>query len=92
MARKQPRRITSSQGSGKGSSGARKQTRSQSILRSSARSRKSVRALSLKQQLRRSAFELLRSRREGDSWEEAERRSGINRLTAETILSKSIFP
>src|SRR5215469_11757963 len=88
MARKRPRRITSSQGSGKGSSGARKQTRSQSIVRGWPRSRKRVRATSLK---RRSAFELLRSRRAGDTWEEAERLSGIDRKTAETILSSAFF-
>src|SRR5215831_21001738 len=91
MARKQLRRIASSQASGKGSSGARKQTRSQSILRGSARSRKSVRASSLKQQLRRSAFELLRFRREGDTWEEAEKRSGINRRPAKALLPSAFF-
>src|SRR4029077_16628123 len=91
MARKQLRRITSSQGSGKGSSGARKQTRSQSIVRGSPRSRKSVRACSLKQQLRRSAFELLRARREGETWKEAERRSGINRRTAKALLPSAFF-
>jgi hypothetical protein len=91
MARKQLRRITSRRGSGKGKSGARKQTRSQFILRGSARSRKSVRAPSLKQQLRRSAFELLRFRREGDTWEEAEKRSGINRRTAKALLPSAFF-
>src|SRR5262250_1635211 len=91
MARKQLRRITSSQGSGKGSSGARKQTRSQFIVRGSTRSRKSVRVPSLKQQLRPSAFELLRSRREGDTWEEAERRSGISRRTAKALLPSAFF-
>jgi hypothetical protein len=86
MARKQLRRITSSQGSGKGSSGARKQTRSQSIVRGSRRSRKSVPASSLTEQLRRSAFELVRFRRGGDTWEEAERLSGVDRQAAETLL------
>src|SRR5215469_2997316 len=91
MARKQSRRITSRRGSGKGESGARKQTRSQSIVRGLPRSRKGAGAPSLKQQLRRSAFELLRSRRGGDTWEEAERLSGISRLTAESILPSAFF-
>src|SRR5215813_9797579 len=91
MARKQLRRITSSQGSGKGSSGARKQTRFRSIVRGSSRSRKGVRASSLKQQQRLPAFELLRFRREGDTWDEAERRSGIDRRTAETLLPSAFF-
>jgi len=91
MARKQSRRITSRRGSGKGESGARKQTRSQSIVRGLPRSRKGAGAPSLKQQLRRSAFELLRSRREGNTWEEAERLSGIDRITAESILPSAFF-
>ena len=91
MARKRSRRITLSQGSGKGSSGARKQTQSPSIVRGSPRSGKSVRAPSLKQQVRRSAFELLRSRREGDTWDEAERLSGIDRLLAETLLPSAFL-
>jgi len=88
MARKRLRRITSSQGSGKGSSGARK--RSRSIVRGSRRSSKSVRGTSLKEQLRVPAFELVRFRRERDTWEEAERLSGIDRLQAETLLP-SVF-
>jgi hypothetical protein len=91
MARKQSRRITLSQGSGKGSSGARKQTRSQSILPGSPRSRKSALAHWQKQQQRVPAFELLRSRREGATWEEAETLSGIDRLTAETLLPSAFF-
>lgn len=46
MAQKKLRRITSSRGSGKGSSGARKQTRPASIVRDPARSRKSTRVRS----------------------------------------------
>ena len=91
MARKQSRRITSSQGSGKGSSGARKQNRSRSIVRGSQRSRKSVRGPSQKQQLRSPAFGLVRFRREGNTWEEAERLSGIDRLTAEILLPSAFF-
>jgi hypothetical protein len=91
MARKRLRRITSSQGSGKGSSGARKRTQSQSIVRGSTRSRKSARAASLKQQLRLPAFELVRFRREGDTWDEAESRSGIDRLMAEGALPGAFF-
>jgi hypothetical protein len=89
MARKRLRRITSSQGSGKGSSGARK--RSRSIVRRAPSSRKSVLARSLKQKLRRSAFEFVRSRRQGDTWEEAENLSGIDRETAETLLPSAFF-
>ena len=91
MARKQSRRITSSRGSGKGGSGARKQTRSRSIVRGSSRSGKSVRGPSQKQQLRLPAFELVRFRREGDTWDEAERLSGIDRLTAQTLLPSAFF-
>jgi len=89
MARKRPRRITSSQGSGKGSSGARK--RSKSIVRGSPRSRKSVRAPSLKEQLRLPALALVRYRREGDTWEEAEELSGIDRRLAEDVLPGAFF-
>jgi hypothetical protein len=91
MARKESRRITSSQGSGKGSSGARKQNRSRSIVRATRRSRKSVRGPSQKQQARLPAFELVRFRREGDTWDEAERLSGIDRLLAETLLPSAFF-
>lgn len=91
MARKRSRRITSSRGSGKGSSGARKQNRSKSIVRGSRRSRKSVRGSTQKQQLRLPAFELLRFRRGGDTWDEAERRSGIERLAAEDLLPGAFF-
>jgi hypothetical protein len=91
MARKRSRRITSSHGSGKGTSGARKQTRPRTSLRASARSSKSALNLSQKQQLRRSAFELLRFRRDGDTWKEAERLSGIDRITAENLLPSAFF-
>jgi hypothetical protein len=91
MARKQPRRITLSQGSGKGSSGARKQTRPRSIVRGSLGSRKGVRGPSQKQQLRLPAFELVRFRRGGDTWDEAERLSGIDRLAAETLIPSAFF-
>ena len=60
-------------------------------LRASARSRKSVLAPWQKQQLRVPAFELVRSRREGDTWEEAERLSGIDRLTAEALLPGAFY-
>lgn len=86
MAQKQSRRITSSQGSGKGASGARKRIESLTSLRASARSGKSVLAPWQIQELRIPAFDLLRSRRTGDTWEDAERLSGIDRLTAETRL------
>jgi len=89
MAQKPLRRITSSQGSGKGSSGARK--RSQSIVRGSPRSGKRAHGPSKEQQLRFPAFEIVRSRRTGDTWEEAERLSGIDRETAETLLPSTFF-
>jgi hypothetical protein len=91
MTRKRLRRITSSQGSGKGSSGARKQTESRSIVRGSPRSGKSVRGPSQKQQLRLPAFQLVRFRREGDTWDEAERLSGIDRLEAESLIPSAFF-
>lgn len=89
MARKQSRRITSSHGSGKGPSGARKRTHS--ILRQATRSGKSVRGPSHKQQLRRPAFDLLRFRREGHTWEAAESLSGIDRPSAEALLPSAFF-
>src|SRR5215469_11488155 len=91
MVRKQPRRNTSSQGSGKGSSGAWKQTRSHSSLRASARSDKSARGPFQKEQRRLPAFELVRYRRAGDTWEDAERLSGIDRLLAETLLPSAFY-
>jgi hypothetical protein len=91
MARKRPRRITSSHGSGIGSSGARKQTLSLSILPGSTGSRKSALASWQKQQLRLPAFGFLRFRRKGDAWEEAENLAGIDRQTAETLLPSAFF-
>jgi hypothetical protein len=91
MARKQSRRITSSQRSGKGSSGVRKQNRSHTSLRASARSGKSISGPSQKEQLRLPAFQLTRYRRRGDTWEEAESLSGIDRLLAETLLPSAFY-
>ena len=59
MARKQSRRITSSRGSGKGSSGARKRSRSQSIVQRLSAVRQKCPCTLPKEQLRRPAFELL---------------------------------
>jgi hypothetical protein len=40
---------------------------------------------------RNAAFELVRSRRKGETWDEAERLSGIDRQTAETLLPSAFF-
>lgn len=91
MARKQSRRITSSQGSGKGSSGARKQNRSRSIVRGPRRPRKGAGGPTQEQQRRTPAFELVRFRRDGDTWDEAERRTGIDRQEAKALIPNAFF-